>query len=211
MQQRIDLDKGYIVVAPVDPTSEHSTLLTDKERALLATMHSPARRAQWATWRTILRRELGADVEVDYTSGGAPVLSHAVGRLSHLSVSHSTEMVAVMFASEPCGVDIESLGRNFSKVATRYIASGERTQWAEAMGSHFEAIMWSAKEALYKYGGREGVDFTHDMIVVEHSAEEHTLRANLFGLMTDTLHYIVADGHVISYVHGRAMGNSEAK
>ena len=43
------------------------------------------------------------------------------------------------------------------------------------------AEMWSAKEALYKYHKKGGIDFVRDVVVAEYHPEQHTLVATLFG------------------------------
>lgn len=198
--RRIDFDRGYIVVAPVDSTAEQSPLLTKEDHTHLATLTSPTRRAQWCTWRSIVRAELGAEVSLRYNSMGAPLLEQAVGKVAYISVSHSAEWVAVMFSTTRCGVDIESHQRNFSKVATRYITPEERETFAEEIGPHFEAIVWSAKEAMYKYALTPGVDFTGDLLIVGHDSGRKTLRANLNGFpIPDTRYLFLEDNQVLCY------------
>ncbi|MBE6200952.1 MAG: 4'-phosphopantetheinyl transferase superfamily protein [Rikenellaceae bacterium] len=191
---------GYIVVEQVCPQADQSPLLTDSDLQYLATLNSPARRAQWATWRTIVRRELGPDALLCYNSAGAPYLERPVGRVSHLSVSHSTTYVAVMFAEGRCGVDIESVERNFGRIAARYISPTEREALAEAAGPHFEAIMWSAKEAVYKYGQATGVEFTEEMIATAIEPTEQTIAIELYGVPQPTLHYAFVDDQVLAYI-----------
>jgi phosphopantetheinyl transferase len=131
---------------------------------------------------------------------GAPLLEQAVGKVAYISVSHSAEWVAVMFSTTRCGVDIESHQRNFSKVATRYITPEEREAFAEAIGPHFEAIVWSAKEAMYKYALTPGVDFTADLLLVEHDGQSATLGATLNGLpIPDTRYLFLEDNQVLCY------------
>ena len=199
--KRIDFDKGYIIVAPVDSTAENSPLLTEDDHAHLATLSSPTRRAQWSTWRSVVRAELGAEAFLRYNSLGAPLLEREIGKVAYISVSHSAEWVAVMFCSTRCGVDIESHQRNFSKVATRYITPEEREAFAEEVGPHFEAIVWSAKEAMYKYALTPGVDFTGDLLLVGHDGDRATLGATLYGLPIPDTHYLfLEENQVLCYI-----------
>ena len=181
-------------MAPVDVEAEHSALLTESDLAHLATLSSPSRRAQWSTWRCIVREELGADAQLRYNSAGAPLLERAVGEVAYISVSHSAEWVAVMFSRTRCGVDIEASDRNFAKVASRYITLDEREHLGADFGELFEAVMWSAKEAIYKYANTPGVEFTSDMIVVAHTPLTATLQAELYGVPLPDTHYLRLDG-----------------
>lgn len=191
---------GEIVIAKVTPQSEHSPLLTEEDLEHLASLVSPARRAQWSTCRVILRSRLGAEAKFRYATSGALILVHPVGEVHFLAISHSSEWVAVMFSSKRCGVDIEALDRNFSRVASRYISHEERAQFEVQVGSNFEAIMWSAEEALYKYGSNPGLDFIKDMIITGFDTEAQTIDAELYGLPTPKVHYEIIDNHVLAYL-----------
>ena len=187
-------------VERVNPEATYSPLLTESDKEFLATLTAPSRREQWATARVVLREELGEGAELRYASTGALVLATPVGDVGYLSVSHCAEWVAVMLCSRRCGVDIESLDRGFSKVASRYISHEEREQFGSTVGEHFEALMWSAKEALYKYGGSAGLDFIRDMVITAIDTTEQTLSAELYGLATPKVHYQLRDNHILCYI-----------
>lgn len=193
-------DQVTIYIERVNPQLEESPLLSDGDRDFLATLTAPSRRAQWATARTMLRHALGAEAELRYASSGALILSKPIGEVRFVSISHTTEQVAVMLSRGRCGVDIEAVGRNFSKVASRYITPDEREQLEEQVGEHFEALVWSAKEALYKYGAHEGLDFLQDMIVTDIDTTSQTLTAELYGLPTPPVHYKFVSNHILCYV-----------
>ena len=108
-------------------------------------------------WREIVRRIAGRDAEIGYDEWGAPQI---IGSSLHIGVSHSCDHVAVIVSECPCTVDIESLSRNFGKVAARYLTTEER-----ALSSHpdFLAAAWCAKEALYKYYRRGGLNLLSDI------------------------------------------------
>lgn len=198
--ERIDIPFGRIIIARVNPEAEQSTLLTEEDREHLATLAAPARRAQWSTCREILRRELGEDATLRYSATGALILVSPIGAIRFVSLSHSDEWVAVMLSERRCGVDIEALGRNFSKVASRYISHEERAQFEAQVGDHFEAIMWSAEEAIYKFGSNPGVDFIEDMVITAFDTTEQTISAELYGLTTPTVHYHIVGDHILCYL-----------
>jgi len=197
--KRIDFDKGYIIVDAIDPSSEFSDSLTEADREFLATLNSPSRRAQWSTWRRIVRAELGPDAVLRYNGLGAPVLVAPAKGMAYISVSHTATHAAVMFSRSRCGVDIETPDRDFTKVASRYIAHEERPL-ASLLGELFEPIIWCAKEALYKFGGHSGVDFTQDMIIVAADPVGQTLSAELFSVATPPVRYIASSAEIMCYV-----------
>lgn len=203
IHQRIEIPRGRILLARVRPEAENSPLLTDDDLDYLATLAAPARRAQWSTCREILRSELGAEATLRYSTSGALILTKPVGEVRYVSISHSSEWVAVMLCEGRCGVDVESLERNFSRVASRYISHEERERLEHRVGCHFEAIMWSAQEALYKYGSNPGLDFLQDIVVVDIDTERGEISAELYGLTTPLIHYHLFEGQVVCYLSER--------
>ncbi|MBO5693511.1 MAG: 4'-phosphopantetheinyl transferase superfamily protein [Tidjanibacter sp.] len=197
-----NMEATILKVAAVEPTAEESALLTESDREHLATLSAPARRAQWSTCRTILRSELGEGAELRYTASGALVLARPVGEVRYISLSHTEQLVAVMLCTKRCGVDIESIDRNFSRVASRFISHDERERLESKAGPHFEAIMWSAKEALYKYGSNPGLDFIQDLIITDIDPDQQCAYAELYGLSTPVVRYQIADGHICCWVCG---------
>lgn len=134
-------------------------LTTEEERRRADGFGTERRKAEYLGWRHIVRRELGADVGIGYTPEGAPTL---LNRPEHIGVSHSADFVAVIISDRPCAVDIERLERNFSAVSPRCISAAERRL---ASHPHLEAAVWCAKETLYKYGRRKGLDFLKDICI----------------------------------------------
>lgn len=127
------------------------------DAAVAGTFGSLHRRREFLAWREIVRRIAGRDVEIGYDEWGAPQIT---GSSLHIGVSHSRDHVAVIVSERPCAVDIESLSRDFGKVAARYLTTEER-----ALSSHpdFLAAAWCAKEALYKYYRRGGLNLLSDI------------------------------------------------
>lgn len=139
--------------------------LSDDERDY-ASQLSARRQREWVTWRALLRANAerwglsDRALRVAYAPSGAPIFEGFEGSIS---VTHSSGYVALAHVRERrCGVDIEHLDRRFEHVETKYISAKERAL-PEASDERFRAVVWCAKEAMFKYLGREGVDFKRDM------------------------------------------------
>lgn len=118
-----------------------------------------ARRRAYLTWRALLARELGFVPEIVYEPSGAPRL---VGFAGCISVSHSSTHAVVCIADGPCGVDIESVDRDFARVQARYMNAAEQALSPDPL---LPAVVWCAKECLYKYARRSGADWLRDLKV----------------------------------------------
>lgn len=148
---------------------------TAEDLALVEGFSSASRRCEAMAWRAIVRRVLGSEVKIGYDEYGAPVVDSPN---INIGVSHSRAFVAVIFAQGACAVDIEDASRNFRRVATHFLCERE-LQMAEQYDIYAE--MWCAKEALYKYHRRGGVEYRRDILLMEYRASEQTFLATIFG------------------------------
>lgn len=150
-------------------------LISAEDVASAMRFQNEKRRREHLAWRRIVRRELGAKVHIDYNDVGAPVVDVS-GRW--ISVAHGGESVAVAIADTPVGVDIESLGRDFDRVAPRYMTSEELSL---SSNEHWACYALCAKEAMYKLYGRRGVELRGDIRLESFDSESMVI----YGSMVD--------------------------
>ena len=152
---------------------------TPEDLAVVAKFASASRRAEALAWRAVVRRELGSEVAISYDEFGAPEVNISD---QYISVSHSRDFVAVMFADRPCAVDVEDSQRDFRRVASKYLTAEE-----QALAEQYDlyGAMWCAKEAMYKYYRRGGINFLRDTIIKEYRPEDDTLVTLLMGEMLE--------------------------
>ena len=168
-----------LFIEPPMTEAEAAARVTPGERAAAQEFLRERRRREFLTWRAVVRRELGDDVPIAYDETGAPVVP---GREVHIGVSHCPGRVAVCISEAPCAVDVEPESRDFSRAAPR------------------SAAVWCAKETLYKYAGRPGLDMLYDLhveavdfeagVVVGRIADGEPLRLSLKR----------ADGFIVVYI-----------
>ena len=151
------------------------TLIAAEDVASAMRFQNEKRRREHLAWRRIVRRELGAKVHIDYNDVGAPVVD-AEGRW--ISVAHGGESVAVAIADCPVGIDIESVTRDFDRVAPRYMTEAEQSLAAD---ENWACFVWCAKEAMYKLYGRRGVELRGELRVESFDSSTMTI----YGGMAD--------------------------
>ena len=155
----IDRDGTLLLLVPVTPAETNLPCLTPEERLQMATFTSPRRCDEWSTWRSALRRYHNPQATIAYDACGAPQL---IGEALHLSVSHAGGLAAILLAPRRCAIDIERTGRNFGRVAKRFLAPDE-AMLPEHDHPLFLPLMWCAKEALYKLAGLPGASLRDDL------------------------------------------------
>ena len=172
---RIDTPSGVVLVAQQPAIDELEAQATAQELESVVQYSSPSRRRERLAWRRLVREYLGKEHQIEYLSSGAPIILNSPYK--YISVSHSRTHVAVMLSSTPCGVDIESMERDFGRVASRYVSDQEQSLCREEW---WPAALWCAKEALYKMAQREGISLRDDIRVCSWDEEHSTLCAELF-------------------------------
>jgi phosphopantetheinyl transferase len=108
-------------------------------------------------------------------------------RSRQFSISHSGNMAAVILSRDHgVGVDLEFITPRVLKVATRFLGKAEQS-WIVACGGMTDpftgkfsgpdairlcTLLWSAKEAAYKWLGVPGIDFAADLEIEPFALEE---------------------------------------
>ena len=178
--------------------AEAAAWATPDELLYARTLDSGRRRREWLSWRAIARREVAAatgcaaqEVLLTYNEVGAPVIGNCP---LHLAVSHCTGSVAVALSDAPCAVDVESLDRDFGRVASRYMTPVEA---ALCDDPRWPAVVWSAKETLYKYAGRRELDLLRDLRVEQPDWSTGTLVGRIGGGTPLRLRFFFLAGRVV--------------
>ena len=148
-------------------------LITASDVASASRFQNDKRRREHLAWRRVVRNELGRDVVIDYNEVGAPVVDTPN---TYISVAHGGDSVAVAIADEPVGVDIEALDRNYERIMSRYMSPAEE---ALSKMEEWPAVVWTAKEAIYKLYGKREVDLTQDIRIQTFDPELMLLMAEV--------------------------------
>ena len=125
-----------------------------------------------------------------------------------ISISHCARFAAIIaHPEESVGIDIESLGRDFSAVERKALSEDEKDDLSDHNTNQQLAIYWCAKEAIYKRMSRNGVDFARQIEVERFTPrDEGELEATFIHKdgeeETFELNYEVFDGHVMVWLVG---------
>lgn len=148
------------------------TSLTASETQFYKTLQNDRRKREWLAWHAMLRMEVGQGVPTAYDGVGKPILENHDG---FISVSHCDGYVALYISEKQCGIDIEVTDRNYQRTASRFMSPEENKVLFAAAEKKYP-LAWCTKEAVYKYLGREGVDFLEDMTVCDFTLDRISVR-----------------------------------
>lgn len=145
-----------LYIEAILPFEQLRGLVSDEDLAAADQLRTLRRKEEFLMWRSLVYRHLPG-AEIRYNAVGAPVVANFP---IHLGVSHCPGYVAVALSDRPCAVDIESLSRNFDRIVSRFASLRELSLDG---GEYLLPALWCGKEALYKYSGRQGVDWIRDL------------------------------------------------
>lgn len=148
-------------------------LITAEDVASASRFQSASRRNEHLAWRRVVRRELGRAISIDYNAVGAPVVSTPD---TYISVSHGAGCVAVAISDSRVGIDIESTERDFAYVRSRYMSPEEEQLSSD---TNWPAMVWAAKEALYKLYGKRGIGLRDELQIESYDANTQQLKARV--------------------------------
>lgn len=115
----------------------------------------------------ILAGQLYPGSTIEYGSGGEPVFN-GCKEYREISVSHTSDTIAIIFSNENTGIDIENSERKIERAANRFLSPEERI----IVGNDGLVAAWCAKEAFYKYLKGNGVTFLNEYTITSFSPHE---------------------------------------
>ena len=162
-----------------------------------------ARRLQWYASRHLVTEMLGSSPTVIKNAAGKPLLKNSS---HHISLSHTIQFAAAMVSEHlAVGIDLEMMNPKVERIAHKFLREDEISSIEpdEKIGKLI--LYWSAKEALYKLHGKEGIEFTTQLLIEPFELKPSgVLNAEIAGidepLKALKIHYEFFEGHVLTYV-----------
>ncbi len=169
-------------------------------------IQSESQRKQRLAVRALLNALLNEKVYLSHHDNGKPYLEN---NPVNISITHTEKYVAVILHDEEdCGIDIESLDRDFSAVEKKALSEDEIDDLEVEKRNEQLAIYWCAKEAVFKLLSRYSVDFAEQIEIERfHPRGEGELEATFIDKNGDEdefdLEYMTFDRHVLVWVVGK--------
>ena len=179
--------------------------LKDHELEFIATFNNGKRLLHWLSTRLLLRTMLKTSdyIATGLDEHGKPFL---LNRDYHISLSHSFDYAAVMISKDKqVGVDIELVKEKVLRIRNKFMTDNELAGLPSVDDVSALYICWCAKEAIFKWHGRKGLEFKRDMVIKPFVAAEQgeiTALVNLpNGERELRVHYFKVDAaYMLGYV-----------
>lgn len=158
----ITFDEGRLLLWEIDESIETMLHLGADfaSDARFREIRNDKRRREWLASRILIRMAGCKNDQVQYSQNGKPTISHS--QYHSISISHSGKLAGVfLHLREHCGLDIESVNRDFRKVEPKYLSSKESELAADTANGW--ALFWCIKEAVYKSAGIPGLSLSQQI------------------------------------------------
>jgi len=159
-------DDTMLGVWKIEETEEQLTAglqLKQHELDVIASLNNGKRLLHWLSTRVLLRTLLNTDDYIDcrLDDHGKPYLPDLE---YEISLSHSYDYAAVIISkSKKVGVDIELIKHKIKSIKQKFLSDLELAQKQIGDNTNGLYVCWCAKEAIYKWNGRKGLEFKQDI------------------------------------------------
>ncbi len=131
--------------------------------AEIAQFTSEKRKLEYLAVRVMLREVLGEKKTIVYDPNGSPRLQDGS---YNISVTHTGSYAAIILhPTLRLGIDIERISDRVVRVQSKFLSKRELESIDQPTAKTHLALLWSAKEALYKIVQQAEVDFTRHFSV----------------------------------------------
>ena len=126
-----------------------------------AQYNNPKRQREQLISHILIMHLLGEAKAIKHHANGMPYIDGCSDLF--ISISHSRKNIAVAISTTPIGIDLEEIDRKQYSLLKKYASQTEQN-WVESNQDAtkkqlISAIIWSAKEAIYKLANTEGLLF----------------------------------------------------
>ncbi|MFY0674581.1 MAG: 4'-phosphopantetheinyl transferase superfamily protein [Bacteroidia bacterium] len=175
--------------------------LDDEEKQFLASINAPGRRLQWLASRLLIRKIINpaGQILMEWDSFGKPII---INYDFEVSISHCTDMVAVIVGDSKSGIDIEKQDRKVERIAKKFVREDEYAFVEDSICTDYYITFWAAKETMFKYYGGGGIDFKEHMKLYPFKmGEKGHFEMEYMKGRSELLkiYYEWVDGHILTY------------
>lgn len=165
--KEIESEKIRVAIWSINEDIEELKKLLNSERIakkIEERYSSVKRQREQFVSHLLVKHLFGEAKEIKHHESGAPYIE---ANSKHISISHSRKSIALAVSDKNIGIDIEERDRKQLSLIKKFTTPTEQ-EWIASVGNTKEQqliaeLIWSAKEAIYKLAGIEGLSFENDI------------------------------------------------
>ena len=138
-----------------NPLLKSAELISAKE------LKNEKRKKEFLSSRIALKNIFNKDLDLKHHKSGKPFIKET----KHLSISHSSNFLALAFGEENIGIDIEKPQNRMVKLMPKILSEIEFMEFKKEPSMDLACKVWGAKEAILKYVGDKNLNYKEDIKV----------------------------------------------
>ena len=138
-----------------------NTLLNTAELISAKELRNEKRKKEFLSSRIALKKIFNKELELKHHKSGKPFIKEA----KHLSISHSSNFLALAYGDENIGIDIEKPQNRMIKLMPKILSEIELMEFKKKPSIDLACKLWGAKEAILKYVGDKNLNYKEDIKV----------------------------------------------
>lgn len=168
-----------------------NTTSTQKEQISISNSALKKRKRE-QLFTQLLLKKMRPNTNLYYNSFGAPKINNT----ENISISHTDEKVAIIISNDKVGLDIEKISDRILDLSQRFINEDLYSKLCKNKAT----LIWSAKEAIYKWHEKGGVNFRKDIIIEDFNINEYGSLNAYFKNNKLILNYKKINNHYLVYI-----------
>ena len=136
-------------------------LLNSAELISAKELKNEKRKKEFLSSRIALKNIFNKELKLKHQKSGRPFIKEA----KHLSITHSSNFLALAFGEENIGIDIEKPQNRMVKLMPKILSGIEFMEFKKEPTIDLACKLWGAKEAILKYVGDKNLNYKQDIIV----------------------------------------------
>ena len=136
-------------------------LLNSAELISAKELKNEKRKKEFLSSRIALKKIFNKELVLKHHTSGKPFIKEA----KHLSISHSSNFLALAFGEENIGIDIEKPQNTMVKLMPKILSEIEFMEFKKEPSIDLACKLWGAKESILKYVGDKNLNYKEDIKV----------------------------------------------
>ena len=136
-------------------------LLNSAELISAKEIKNEKRKQEFLGSRIALKKIFNKELVLKHYKSGKPFIEES----KHLSISHSSDFLALAFGEKNIGIDIEKPQYRIVKLMPKILSEIELMEFKKEPSIDLACKLWGAKEAILKYVGDKNLNYKEDIKV----------------------------------------------
>jgi len=136
-------------------------LLNSTELISAKELKNENRKKEFLSSRIALKKIFNKELELKHHKSGKPFIKEA----KHLSISHSSNFLALAYGEENIGIDIEKPQNRMIKLMPKILSEIEFMEFKKEPSIDLACKLWGTKESILKYMSDKKLNYKEDIKV----------------------------------------------